>query len=104
MKLAHDISEREWQAQIISLAKQLSWRVYHTFDSRRSAHGFPDLVLVRERTLFVELKSETGKLSPAQAEWLEALTQAGALVYLWRPSHLEEAARILSRRAERQAA
>ena len=48
---------------VVDLARTLGWRVYHTYDSRRSQPGFPDLVLVRERILFLELKSETGKLS-----------------------------------------
>ncbi len=96
MKPAH-ISEKAFQAQILSLA---GWRTYHTHDSRRSAPGFPDLCLVRPPVvLFVELKSEGGKLRPKQREWLEALSRCeGVGARLWRPSDFEEIERTLCKR------
>lgn len=82
------MTEAEFQAQIVQLAKMCGWRVYHTHDSRRSEPGFPDLVLARSGTavLFREVKTETGKLSEAQAVWIHLLTQAGADAGVWRPS------------------
>jgi hypothetical protein len=63
----------------------LGWRVYHTHDSRKSEEGFPDLVLTRRtRLVFAELKSPTGKTTPAQDAWMDALRQTGQEVYLWR--------------------
>ena len=68
------ISEKHFQQQVIDLAKLHGWKVYHTFDSRKSEPGFPDLVLVRGEMLrFIEAKSETGRLSEAQTEWITAL-------------------------------
>jgi len=85
-----ELSEKEWQAQVVGLAKQLGWRgAYHTFDSRRSTSGFPDLVLVRERVVYIELKSEAGKVSPSQRRWLRWLLDAGAEAYIARPRDLE---------------
>jgi hypothetical protein len=92
------VSEKAWQAQVVELARMLGWLVYHTFNSRRSQAGFPDLTLVRERVVFVELKAERGKPTAEQAHWLEALEAADAEVYLWKPSSLEEVGRVLSRR------
>jgi hypothetical protein len=70
------VTEKQLQAQVVQLASLTGWRCYHTFDSRRSAPGFPDLLLVRPpRCLFVELKTTTGRLRPAQAAWLEALAE-----------------------------
>lgn len=64
------MSEAELQRSVIELARLLGWRVYHTRDSRGSAAGFPDLCMVRAGDLiFAELKTEKGKLSPAQCEW-----------------------------------
>lgn len=95
------MSEAQWQADVSKLAHLLGWRhVYHTHDSRRSAPGFPDLVLVRERVVFCELKTDTGKLSPAQRDWLTALYGAGAEVYVARPRQERELSRVLSHRAD----
>ena len=44
------------------------------------------------RVVFAELKRETGKLTPAQTEWLDDLAAAGVETYLWRPSMIDEIA------------
>ena len=76
-------TEKEFLSQVTQLARLNGWMVYHTHDSRHSAKGFPDLVLVRERLIFAELKSDGGKLRPEQAAWLAALNRAGVEAYLW---------------------
>lgn len=92
------ITEREFSRQVEQLARLCGWNFYHSFLSVRSPAGFPDLVLVRRemegrapgrkrgRVVFVELKSDSGKVTVAQQRWLELLEQAGAEVYLFRPS------------------
>jgi len=68
------MSEKQLQAAVLQLARLCHWRCYHSWLSIKSEPGFPDLVLVRAgRCLVLELKSATGKLSPAQQEWLGAL-------------------------------
>jgi hypothetical protein len=81
------MTERQLQEAVVALARLHGWLVYHTFDSRRSQGGFPDLVLARSRTgvVFAELKTEKGRVSPAQDLWARTITAAGAKVYLWRP-------------------
>ena len=65
------LSEREFMAQVIQLARLRNWLVFHAHDSRRSAKGFPDLILVRGPWLFaIELKVGRGKLTPEQERWL----------------------------------
>lgn len=72
---------------VIAYARTLGYRVYHTHDSRRSAPGFPDLVIVGHgRVLFRELKREGGRLQPEQRDWLDALTAAGGDARAWFPS------------------
>lgn len=93
-----NLTEKEWQQQVVKLARTLNWRIYHTFDSRRSQPGFPDLVLVRDRVIYVELKRESGRLTDPQHSWLTDLRDAGAEVYLWRPSDLQAAGQVLARR------
>jgi len=71
------MTEAELQRQVIDLAEALGWLVYHTYNSRRSQRGFPDLCLVKgTRLMFVELKREKGKLSAYQQEWLRAIDDA----------------------------
>ena len=86
-----DVTEKQFMAAVIEMAQMLGWLVYHTHDSRRSEAGFPDIVAVRrDRVLFIELKTETGRLSEDQERWLSALGLAGAAVHFWRPSDWPE--------------
>ena len=85
---ANSMSEAQFQSHVIAIASRLGWLVYHTHDSRRSEPGFPDLVLVRGRTLFRELKTGSGVLSKAQHVWLDRLEQGGSDAGVWRPDDL----------------
>ena len=86
--------EGELQRQVIELAQLLGWLCYHTHDSRRSAPGFPDLVLVHEQTgalVFAELKSNSGRVTPEQDRWLTALGRRH-IAEVWRPRDLQTGA------------
>ena len=80
------ISEAAFQSRVIQWATLNGWLVYHTFDSRRSVEGFPDLVLVKDTVVYLELKAEKGRVSPAQEKWVHRLHQAGQEVRIVRPS------------------
>ena len=97
VKMVKAIPEREFQQQVIDLAHIFHWRVYHTWMSIHSAGGFPDLTLARgNRLIFAETKSEKGRLTLAQAEWLEILKATGKCeVYVWMPSDWPEIVKIL---------
>lgn len=95
-------TEKEFQAAVVQLARLQGWLCYHTYDSRRSEPGFPDLVLVRDRVLFWELKGTNGKLSPAQVIWLDKLEAAGAEVDVWWPKDWKRIERVLSRRTPKK--
>ena len=89
---AKAMPERELQENVRQLCKSLGWYCYHTFDSRRSEPGFPDLVLVRMgRLIFAELKTETGRESLAQERWADRLGNVQrhnktVQYQLWRPT------------------
>lgn len=87
------LTEDQFQQQVIDLAKLHGYRlIYHTHNSRRSAPGFPDLVLVSEhrcRALFRELKTDTGRMSPEQFDWITSMSLAKLDAGVWRPSDLQ---------------
>ncbi len=96
-------SEAQAQATILDVATTLGWRHYHTQDSRRSPSGFPDLVLVRERVIYAELKKVGEQPRPEQIDWLNALARAGCEVYVWTIDDLAEITAVLVRRRETSA-
>ena len=103
------ITEKDFQATVIDLARSLGWIVGFTHDSRKSEPGEPDLRMVRPpRVIFAELKTVKGKLTkgrytksgrwlPGQDQWQDALISCpGVEYYLWRPDGLDgEIERIL---------
>jgi hypothetical protein len=88
-------AERAFQDALAEYLTVQGWKVSHfrqarTKDGWRTAvaydgAGFPDLVAVRERVVFIECKSEKGKLSPNQEAWNNALVNAHAESYILRP-------------------
>jgi hypothetical protein len=86
------VSEKAFQAAVIRLAKQHGWMAYHTWSSKRSPEGFPDLVLAKAGypLYMVELKTDTGQVTPAQQAWLDALGGCtGVVAEVWRPADLD---------------
>jgi hypothetical protein len=87
------LSEAAFMSAVVRLAREHGWLWYHTHDSRRSPSGFVDGVLAKagQPLYLVELKTDTGQVTPAQAAWLEALAGcAGVVAETWRPSALDE--------------
>jgi len=81
------VTEKRFLAELIKLLELTGWRVYHTYDSRRSAPGFPDLMAVKgPRLLALEVKTESGRLTPEQRVWLAELSAVpGVSAYVVRP-------------------
>lgn len=87
------LSEDELLRCVIDTARLFGWRVAHfrpslTKNGWRTAvqgdgKGFPDLVLVRDVVLAVELKVGANTLSAEQAIWLEAFRAAGVDAHVW---------------------
>lgn len=115
------LPEAAFQRQVTDFAALNGWTWWHDNDSVRNHPGFPDLVLVRDRSLvFAELKTETGRLSGEQRAWIALLgmVETGVAelaatlaivapdvhverpaveVRVWRPSDWDEIAARLSR-------
>lgn len=90
------VGERDFTAQVIALAQIYGWRCAHFRPCRtekgwRTAvqgdSGFPDLVLAKAgRVLFIELKTERGRIRVEQNLWLHAIgNRANHQTFLWRP-------------------
>ena len=96
------ISEREFQKQVVALLRLHGFfRIFHPYDSRRSEPGWPDLTAVsvrQRRVLYLELKTEKGRVSAAQQDWIDHLTEAGAEAHVVRPSQWRELERIIAGR------
>jgi VRR-NUC domain len=88
--IATRMPERVLESAIRNICRDVGLvYIYHTFDSRRSQPGFPDLVIAGKNGLIMrELKTEKGVLSAAQKRWGEALTLAGVNYAVWRPRDL----------------
>ncbi len=98
------MSEEDLLKCVVDMAHLYGWRVAHfrpaqLKDKNGKARwvtavqgdgkGFPDLVMVNpahSRLIFVELKSQKGKLSPEQIDWLDCLDFIANEHYVWRPS------------------
>jgi hypothetical protein len=100
---ARSASERDLSDAIRELAARYGYLAYHTFDSRKSAPGFPDWILVKHgikrngRLVALELKTERGQPTPEQLAWIGALsTIPGCDARIIRPSGLQAAADLLA--------
>ena len=87
-----NITEKAFLAFVTDVANAGSWLTYHTYDSRRSQAGFPDLVMSKNgRVIFAELKTQKGRIRKEQQHWIDVLTQNPSIeVYLWRPSDSDQ--------------
>lgn len=107
-------TEDNFQEAVIEMARWLGWKVAHFRGVRilkkdgtyhyetpvqADGAGFPDLVMVHPfqgRTVYAELKSDAGRLSEPQKQWLEWLAaDSHNEVYSWRPGDWPEIESVL---------
>lgn len=79
--------EAELARNVEELCRYLGVRYYHTWNSRNSVAGFPDLVLLTKdgRVLWRELKGAGGRVSDKQLEWQRDLLRCRQDVDFWWP-------------------
>lgn len=100
-------TEAELQQLVVDLAHTCGWKSMHVRPSRvgedrwataTSIPGWPDLTLLGHgRALFIELKSEKGRVRPEQVEVIALLRAAGLDARVWRPSSWPEIEATLTR-------
>lgn len=92
--LLSEYTEKQWQRHMEELAVFLGYTYrYHTWDSRGSESGFPDLVLVKPdtRVIYFELKTDksTSKPTQEQVDWVRALRSTGVHAWIIRPRNVD---------------
>lgn len=96
--IAQSMSEGALTDAIVELAHLLGFAVAHFRPGRTAGGyrtavaydgaGFFDLVLIGPRgVIFAEVKAEHGAVRADQKAWLQRAANAGARVFVWRPSH-----------------
>lgn len=97
------LSEAEFEEIIHDMCEDRGILYHHCDIPFRCSgqNGFPDLVLVGDVVMFVELKSWYGKLRPEQNIYATRLLDAGARYAIWKPRDLyngviEDAMNLLS--------
>jgi hypothetical protein len=103
MTPAVKMSEYQLLSAVVQTAHTFGWLVHHDRPAMTEKGwrtpvqgdiGYPDLTLARRgRVLFVELKTDTGKLTEGQYGWLAALTDddnpfgsGHPTTQVWRPA------------------
>jgi hypothetical protein len=68
---------------VVKLAEGNAWWTWHDRSRGKNKRGWPDLVCIRERVVYAELKKVGECMRPEQQEVYSMLVDAGQEVYLW---------------------
>jgi VRR-NUC domain len=103
------LTEADWSRRVLDCARLFKWRTAHFRPAQTAkgwrtpvqgdGRGWPDLVLLRPpRLILAELKSDTGRVSPEQSDWIAQLAEVpGIEVAIWRPSDWQSVYETLAR-------
>lgn len=90
------LTEKQWQRLVTDTADLFRWKWAHFPQMAGNPKGWPDLVLMKNgKTVYAELKTEKGQVSPAQRAWHDDCLLYGIIVYVWRPSDWPRVVKVL---------
>ena len=93
------VKEEAFRLQVRKIARMYGWTLqYHTHSSLRSDKGYPDETWInvdRKRILFIEFKSDKGRIRPEQQQWIDALKAVGQEAAIWRPKDMDLVVEVL---------
>ena len=76
------MTEQQIQTKIKTKLQERGW--YVTKLIKTSTNGIPDLLAIKYgKAMFIEVKTERGKLAPLQQLRIDELRNAGAIVKVW---------------------
>jgi len=93
------VTEDQFERWTAGVAKRGGWHGVHTRKSFgvmmgvfvEDAFGIPDWIFSNGvRTIWRELKSQRGRVSPQQRVWIDRLVSSGQDAKVWRPSDERE--------------
>ena len=97
------LTEAAYQRRITDYCNLRGLRWHHETDSRRTRPGYPDLTVCGPGgVVWLEVKTDTGRIRPEQRDWLNALTAAGHDALIVRPRHWDDVRSLLDELAERK--
>jgi hypothetical protein len=94
------VTEKSFLSAVIDLCKVYGYEYYHTWKSIHSPKGFPDLVMVnpsKKKLVIAELKTDNGKITKFQEDWIQWLKDCGVEAQVWRPKDWDKIVEILSK-------
>lgn len=106
------LTERDWQGQVLGIARMFGWAWWHDratnfpracprckapLKMARNDPGWPDLFLVRGDTLIVaELKTDRNYPTADQRAWLDAFRGVRRIVVVvWKPRDAQKIAEVM---------
>lgn len=96
------MTENDFTKDVIDHAHRFGWLCVHFRPAmigpksrmmtayQGDGKGFPDIVAVRERVVFAELKIPPNQITTEQKVWAKTLVAAGVEIYLWTPDDEED--------------
>jgi Holliday junction resolvase len=87
------VTEKAFQQTVLKTLKVAGYHTYHTWNSMHSTKGFPDIIAInpkRKLIRAIEIKTDTGKLTEEQNEWLALFRLVGVQAEVLRPSKFDE--------------
>lgn len=102
------LTEKDFTKQVLEVAKRFGWMAVHFLPARvgkenrpvtaylGDGKGFFDIVAVRERVVFAELKIGSNKQTAEQLAWSRQAVVAGTEAYLWRPDDYDDIVKVFA--------
>jgi len=81
------LTEKIFMQTVLDVCRIHGYAAFHTYDSRRTQAGFPDLEIIGHGRIFHrELKLDHGHTTPEQDACIDLINRNGGDAKVWRPA------------------